>query len=298
MIENLLSARANMMMNSNIDFFYILLLMGATAGVVIAYFIRVAIKGRAQFDRVDKQGGSSLLSKEVMEGAYWFFQPLGKVLIFCHITANQVSWASLIFGGLAGACLAVGHFGFGAGFAAISSILDALDGIVARVTNQASDAGEVLDTTVDRYVEAFFIGGLVIYYREIPALVLLALMALVGSFMVSYSTAKAEALQIDPPKSNMRRPERAVYLILGAAFSPITIPWLEKIREFPVPIGHPMVIALGLVAVLSNISAVERMWMLAKAVRVKEAEIKAMRMKLAETELVSAQSEEESPHSV
>jgi phosphatidylglycerophosphate synthase len=114
------------------------------------------------------------------------------------------------------------------------------------------------------------LGGLVIYYREIPVLMILAFAALIGSFMVSYSSAKAEALQVDPPKGPMRRPERALYLILGAALSPVTIPWLERVREFPIPIAHPMVMALGLIGVLANVSAAERFWAIAKQVRVRE----------------------------
>jgi phosphatidylglycerophosphate synthase len=205
-----------------------------------------------------------------MEIGYWFFQPLARLLIFCHCTANQISWGSLIFGIIAGCCLAFGHFGSGAVFASVSAIMDSLDGIVARMTGQSSDAGEVLDATIDRYVEFFFLGGLVVYYREIPVLLVLSLLALAGAFMVSYSTAKAEALQVDPPKGSMRRPERALYLTLGAALSPVTIPWLESGRDYPIAVAHPMIIALCLVAVMANFSAIERLWSIAKAVKLRE----------------------------
>src|SRR5262249_52798872 len=127
-----------------------LVLLGVVALAAIAYGLRIWLNGRAQFDRVDKQGGSPLLSKGVMEGAYRFLQPIGKLLAFCRVTPNQISWASLFFGILAGACLAFGHFGFAAGFATISALLDSLDGMVARMTGVASDAGEVLDAAADR----------------------------------------------------------------------------------------------------------------------------------------------------
>lgn len=241
------------------------------AGVLaLAYLLRVFFKGQAHFDRVDRQGGSALLSKQVMEGAYWCMQPLARLLVFLKITPNQLSCASFFLGLVAGGCLSVGHFGSAAVFSAISALLDSLDGMVARMTGLASDAGEVLDAAVDRYAEFFFVGGLVIYYRSVPILMGVALLALLGSFMVSYSTAKAEALQVDPPKGSMRRPERALYLTLGAAFSPVTIPWWEKIPEFPVPVGHPMVFALSLVAVMANVSAIERLWAIAKAIRYRE----------------------------
>jgi phosphatidylglycerophosphate synthase len=164
----------------------------------------------------------------------------------------------------------VGHFGFGAVFATISGFLDSLDGMVARSSGVASDAGEVLDAVVDRYVEFFFLSGLVVYYRQIPVLQVLALLALLGTFMVSYSTAKAEALGVEPAKGSMRRPERAVYLILGAALSALTIPWLETHGESGIHIGYPMVAALGLVALVANVSSIERFWSIATAVRRRE----------------------------
>lgn len=260
---------------ASLDLITTLVLFTIIALGAVVYSLRVFLRGRAQFDRVDKQGGSALLSKFVMEAGYWFMQPLARLLVFLHITPNQLSWASFGFGLAAGVALAFGHFGSAGVFSAICSILDSLDGLVARMTEKSSDAGEVLDATVDRYVEFFFMAGLIVYYREMPSLIILTLLALIGSFMVSYSTAKAEALGVSPPKGPMRRPERAVYLTLGAALCPVTIPIFEQIREYPVAMGHPMVIALGLVAVLANVSAVERMWAIAKAMRVREAEAAA-----------------------
>jgi phosphatidylglycerophosphate synthase len=255
-----------------LDLIYALALLGVAVVVASIYGLRVLTRGKSEFDRVNKQGGSALLGKDVMQGAYWSLQPVARLLTFLKITPNMVSWSSFAFALAAGACLCVGHFGFGAVFATISAFLDTLDGMVARLTGVSSDAGEVLDAAVDRYAEFFFLGGLIIYYREIPILLGVTLVALMGSFMVSYSSAKAEALQVSAPKGNMRRPERAVYLTLGALFSPITIPFFEQVRPYGIAIGHPMVAALGLVAVMSNISAAERLWAIARAVRVREAE--------------------------
>jgi CDP-diacylglycerol---glycerol-3-phosphate 3-phosphatidyltransferase len=272
---------ANAISLANHQWVFTAILLGLAALVGFAYGGRVMMRGRARFDRVEKQGGSALLSREMMEAFYWFLQPLGKFLVYCRITANGVSWTSFIFGAIAGLCLAFGHFGSGAAFAAISAILDSLDGLVARMSGSASDAGEVLDAAVDRYAEFFFLGGLVIYYREVPVLMVLTLLALAGSFMVSYSSAKAEALSVTAPKGSMRRPERALYLIVGAALSPVTIPWFEATSDLPIPVGHPMVVALCLVAVLANVSAVERLWVVAHMVRVREAEAARLRQQAA-----------------
>src|SRR6266513_1366949 len=200
--------------------------------LVATYGVRVAVKGRARFDRIDRQGGSQLLSKGVMEVGYWILFPLAKVLVRLRVSPNRVSWSSFGFGFLAGACLAFGHFGFGAICATVSGLLD--------------------------------------YYREIVGWQVLALLALLGSFMVSYSTTKAEALRIEPPKGLMRRPERAVYLTAGAALSAVSTSWFETAREFSSPLGYPMVLALGMVAVLGNVSSIERLWSIAKALRLRE----------------------------
>lgn len=240
------------------------------AVVSLAYSVRIILRGRANYDRVNRQGGSVLLGKGLMEMAYWGLQPVARLLVFLHITPNQLSWASLVFGGIAGTSLAYGYFGFAALFATYSALLDSLDGIVARMTEVASDAGEVLDAAVDRYVEFFFLAGAVLYYGQVPVLQVLALFALMGSFMVSYSTAKAEALHIPPPPGIMRRPERAFYLTLGAALSPISIPWLDAQLNPPIAIGYPFALAVFVIAVLANISAIERLWTIGRAMRERE----------------------------
>jgi len=253
------------------DLLQTVIMMAVTALLVIAYAVRVALKGRARYDRVDRQGGSIFMSKGLMEMGYWGLQPVARLCIFLHITPNMLTWVSLAFGLAAGVCLGVGHFGSGAVFGALSALLDALDGMVARLTGQGSQAGVVFDSAVDRYTEFFFVAGLVVYYRHIPVVQILALLTFLGAFMVAYSTAKSEAMQVTlPAKSPMRRPERALYLILGAALCPVTIPIFEVYRAYGKPIGHPMVLALCLVGVLANFAAVERLQIIARTAKSRE----------------------------
>ena len=163
--------------------------------------------------------------------------------------------------------LALGHFGVGAAFGFVSSICDALDGMIARETGTASDAGEVLDAAVDRYTELFFLGGLVFSVRSDALSVGLALAATAGSIMVSYATAKAEAFRAFVPRGAMRRQERAVYLVLGAALTPLAVGAVAR-WGLPNWVGHlPLLSALALVAVVGNVSAVHRLHALARAVR-------------------------------
>jgi phosphatidylglycerophosphate synthase len=252
-------------MTARADLQYTIALAVIAALLAAAYAVRLAIKGRVHYDRIEQDGGSRLLSKSVMELGYWALLPVARLLISIGVSPAGITCASLGCGLLAGACLSVGRFGLGAVFATVAGLLDALDGMVARISGLSSRAGKILDAAVDRYVEFFFLSGLVLYYRGTWLLQAISLLALLGSFMVSYSSAKAEAFGGDPPRGSMRRAERAVYLTLGAALSAVTIPWLERDAHGSFPVGYPMVVALAVVAVLANSSAVERFWSIANA---------------------------------
>jgi hypothetical protein len=94
------------------------------------------------------------------------------------------------------------------------------------------------------------------------------LLALLGSFMVSYASAKAEALRAQIPRGSMRRPERAAYLIIGAGLTPLLAPLVAS--HVPGATGWlleiPALGAVALVALVSNVSAVSRLSKLAIAV--------------------------------
>jgi CDP-diacylglycerol---glycerol-3-phosphate 3-phosphatidyltransferase len=144
-----------------------------------------------------------------------------------------------------------------------ASLGDALDGLVARRTGSASVAGALLDASIDRYEEFFFLGGIAVYFHDSTWALLLTLFALSGSFMVSYGSAKAEALGVPVPAGAMRRTERAVCLCLGVALTPVLL-WAAPGSSLPPWAMHaPLFAALAVVAVVANISAVRRLRFLA-----------------------------------
>lgn len=247
----------------NLDLIYTFTLLGIMVIIALAYSVKVLFHGRARYDRVDREQGSIFLGKGLMEMAYWGLQPIGDAFIFLKVSPNMISFLSLIFGLVAGVSLAFGHFGSAGFFSAFCALLDSVDGMVARKTGTASDAGEVLDASVDRYVEFFFFAGLILHYQKFSGLLLIVLAAFLGSFMVSYSTAKAEALQVTPPRGSMRRAERALYLTLGAILSPISIQTFDLDQG----VGYPLVFALVLVALFANVSAIRRLYFVAQAVK-------------------------------
>lgn len=173
----------------------------------------------ARSERVAREGGTVFLGEALMHRAYGLARPLVRALAAARVSPDALSWASLAAGVAAGVAAGCGRLGFAAWLFALSGLGDLLDGAVARERGCASASGAVLDSVLDRYVEAFFLGGLLVWFSERTGLQLLCLVALLGSFMVTYSTAKAEALGVEPPRGWMKRPERLVWLIYGAALA-------------------------------------------------------------------------------
>lgn len=226
--------------------------------VMCAFGVRVVALGEVRFARVEAEGSTAFLGRAAMEMTYWVLTPLGRRLARLGISADAITAASLWFGAAAGVMLMLGRFGVAAGLGALSALGDTLDGIVARESRTASEGGEVFDAAVDRYNEFFFLAGLAVWYRDSAWLLALVLLVLLGSFMVSYSSAKAEALQVTPPRGSMRRAERATYLTAGVGLAPLTA---EIGRSLPwhVPVDGPVVLTLLLVGIVANASAIRRL---------------------------------------
>jgi len=245
---------------ANIIFFFALL------GV---YLVRSALVGRRRTARTEADGGSLFLNKRTMEMVYWVLEPLIDFLAALHITPNMVTLFSLLPAAGAGVALAFGWFGLASVLAVMATFCDILDGLLARKTGVSSNAGEVIDAAVDRYGEMFFLGGLVYYYRTHDQVLFIVLAAIIGSFMVSYVTAKAEAMGVPAPRGAMRRGERAAYLIFGAAFTPLSKAVFANSPSLAVH-ELPIILALTIVAVVSNISVLQRLGAIIEALRAKD----------------------------
>lgn len=231
----------------------------------IAYGVRVLRKGPAHHARVEQEGRSALLAKELMEMMVWGAQPVVAGLAKLRVTPDAVTYASLVLGIAAGVAFAAGHFGLGALLAVAAGGGDAIDGLLARRLGVGSVAGEVLDAAVDRYVDFALLAGLAFWFRERVAHFVLALVAMQAAFMVSYSTAKAEALHVAPPRGSMRRVERAVLLITAAALTPVATLLGDPWRELPI------LVAIATIATIGNGSAIQRLASIRAIVRERDA---------------------------
>lgn len=124
----------------------------------------------------------------------------------------------------------------------LSGFCDALDGVLARLYNQATSFGGFLDSLLDRYADAFVYAGIIIGELCNP---LWGLAALIGSLLVSYSRTRAEALGLNMESVGLA--ERAERLLILAAASITAIFWLPALN-----------IAIIILAILSNITVMQR----------------------------------------
>ena len=245
-------------------------MIGIFAVLVTAYALRSVIAGRVRHARTDADGGSLFVNKPTMEMVYWILDPTIDFVAALRITPNMVTLFSLLPAAGAGVAIGFGWFGLATALAVVSTFCDIIDGLLARKTGVSSGAGEVIDAAADRYGELFMFGGLVYYYRTHDQVLFIVLAALGASFMVSYATAKAEAMGVPAPRGAMRRGERAAYLIFGCAFTPVTQALFGSspslaLRELPIILG------MTIVAVVGNISVVQRLIAVTAMLRAREA---------------------------
>jgi archaetidylinositol phosphate synthase len=123
-----------------------------------------------------------------------------------------------------------------------SGFCDALDGVIARVYQQTSVFGGFLDSLLDRYADAAVYGGIIIGGLCDPVW---GLAALVGSMMVSYSRARAEAAEIKMESVGLA--ERAERMLILSVASIAAIFWLPALNY-----------GIILLAVLSNFTVLQR----------------------------------------
>lgn len=222
-----------------------------------AYALRVARMGSYRSERVAGVGGTAIMGQNMMQATYWGLDPIVRGLAGMGLTANAVTTMALVLGVAAGVAIALGWFGLACLLSTVSTLCDILDGQVARLTNTGSARGELYDAVVDRYTEFALIAGFALYARAYWWLVLVALLALQASFMISYASAKAEALQVSVPRGLMRRHERAACVTLAAGLVPLLGPSLHA-HWGGMPPSTVFGVGLALVAGIGSVAAVLR----------------------------------------
>jgi CDP-diacylglycerol--glycerol-3-phosphate 3-phosphatidyltransferase len=221
--------------------------IAVTVAVVAAYAVSIALFGRQSTSRLDNEPGTLLLGRFPIEAFHWAARAVARALLRTGISPDTLTLLSLTLTALTIPLSAMGRFEAAGLVLLVGSLFDALDGIVARSRGTASDAGEMLDATVDRYADAFALMGLAIFYRDSTWRLSIVIMAVVGSMMVSYVRAKGEALGVVLSPGLMRRPERVAYLCAALTLGPFLSSWIA-------PADPTRPITLGIVALIGTVS--------------------------------------------
>ncbi|MBI2852310.1 MAG: CDP-alcohol phosphatidyltransferase family protein [Chloroflexi bacterium] len=176
-------------------------------------------------------------------------QPVVRLLANTKVSPNDVSWLGFGMTLGAAALIASGHLLAAGLVALVASSLDMIDGALARYTRQVTQFGAVLDATLDRTSEAALFLGIIVYYllnvQPLSGIgVILAGATMIASFLVSYVRARAEGAGLDCQVGLLTRTERVGVLVLGLALGRI---------------GYALIIALGIIAVMSVITVTQRL---------------------------------------
>lgn len=203
--------------------------------------------------------GSAFLNPSIVE--WWvkdFMSPLEDFCVRHKITPNKITTMGFALTLVAAVLLATGHLIWGGWTVILAGCFDFFDGRVARRMNLSTESGAFYDSCLDRYMDSAVLFGLAYYFRDswVSALVYLAIL---GSSATPYIRAKSESLGIASSGGAMQRPERIVYIGLGSAFSGYLMilfyPFMNKGEEAQ---PYLLILALGVVAFMSNKVAIER----------------------------------------
>ena len=131
------------------------------------------------------------------------------------------------FATLAASFLIIKGFWLLSGLAIIlSGLFDLFDGVVARRLQKVTAFGGFLDSVLDRYSDLFLLLAILIHYlyKGETALVILTSFVSIGTVLIPYARARAEAMQVPCNAGLMERAERIILLSAGALFQ-----WMDSI---------------------------------------------------------------------
>ena len=203
-----------------------------------------------------------MFSGRIQQRARYLVTLLIKPLAQLGNSPNTLTIIGLLLSFVTAGVIAQGYLFIGGWLVLFAGIFDMFDGAMARVRNAATTFGAFLDSTLDRFSEGIILLGLLYYALQHPNLqdrlwpagneqawmIAFVYIAAVGSLMVSYTKARAEGLGIECKTGLLARPERVILLAIGLLTG--TGIW-----------------ALALLAVFSNVTAVERIIAVWRSIR-------------------------------
>ncbi|MCK4352556.1 CDP-alcohol phosphatidyltransferase family protein [candidate division WOR-3 bacterium] len=187
--------------------------------------------------------------------------PITKLFVKLH--PNFLTLIGFLITVFAGIVYARGIFWLGGVILLVGGLFDVLDGEVAKLTNRVSKFGAFLDSCIDRYSDFIVLFGIFWWYMgsrnwevgigkyggTLNLASILIILTILGSFMVSYTRARAEGIGIDCKVGLGERAFRVPVIVLGSLFGP------------KIFIGF-----LWLLAIITNLTAFYRMYYIGRRI--------------------------------
>ena len=180
-------------------------------------------------------------------GRGWIAAPLGQIAVWLEktgISPNALTLIGFVLTVVVAVVLGMGQLLWGGLLLIFAALFDTLDGALARHAGKTTVFGAFLDSVMDRFSESVTLVALIWYYSGQAdgrtAVVLLAA-TIVGSLMVSYTRARAEAVNVECKEGFFQRTERIIVLILG-----LVTGWMLPV--------------LWILAIFTNFTAVQRIY--------------------------------------
>jgi CDP-diacylglycerol--glycerol-3-phosphate 3-phosphatidyltransferase len=151
------------------------------------------------------------------EGALRVIEPAISFLARNNVSPNAITTVGTLLTVAAGVVYATGHIMTAGWILGLTAFFDVLDGEVARRTGRSTVFGAFYDSTLDRVADGALMAGLTVFYATNAVhhniyMMVICLVGIIGTFLVSYTRARAESLGIDAKVGVMQRPERIVLL--------------------------------------------------------------------------------------
>jgi CDP-diacylglycerol---glycerol-3-phosphate 3-phosphatidyltransferase len=173
-------------------------------------------------------------------------------LIESRLTPNAISMTGLVLNLAAAALILERHFVLGAIAFIVGSVMDTLDGRYSRMSGKGTLFGAFLDSTLDRIEEGVVIAAVAWHFADNgeTAAAGACVLVVLGSLMVSYTRARAEALGVECKVGIATRPVRVVLLAIGLLFAEGEL--IADVNLLPA--------AIWVMAALTAFTTAQRVW--------------------------------------
>ena len=199
--------------------------------------------------KIHKDGFNPVPPK-LQELYIWAMMPISDFLKSLNMNPNTLTTIGTILTIVGSIFFALSYLRLGGLFIVFGALCDTLDGWIARDSGKKSKFGALYDSVMDRYSEIIMYFGIAVHFvRTDSYWTSVAIFAAVGgSVMVSYVRARAEGLGFEVNIGMMQRTERITYIAVASIIG--ELPYIDELF---------LMVAIWVIAVLANVTAVQRL---------------------------------------